>query len=367
MKKILQIQPWIDNKEASYIKKIVSKTYLTESFETKKLEKRFKKKFNSNYAIAISNWTNGLFISLKAFDISKGDEVIVPNLTFIASINAVIMAGATPVICEIDEKNLSLDLNHLEKIITKKTKAVIPVHLYGHSCDMDKLRKITSKKKIKIIEDAAQSIGAKFKRKFLGSIGDIGGFSFYGNKIITTGEGGIILTNSLKLKNKMYKLKNHGRSKKGIFKHNSIGYNFMFTDLQAAIGNVQLDKLEKILKKKSMIYKNYKNQLSNIKEISFIEALSKNTPVHWFSNIFLKDKKKLQKYLDKKNIQTRDMFYPIHLQPCYKDKNIIKLTKKNYFISEKIYKTGLSLPSSYNLTLNEQKYIINVIKNYFKK
>ena len=104
-------------------------------------------------------------------------------------------------------------------------------------------------KKIKIIEDAAQSIGAKFKRKFLGSIGDIGGFSFYGNKIITTGEGGIILTNSLKLKNKMYKLKNHGRSKKGIFKHNSIGYNFMFTDLQAAIGNVQLDKLEKILKK----------------------------------------------------------------------------------------------------------------------
>ena len=119
-------------------------------------------------------------------------------------------------------------------------------------------------------------------------------FHFYGNKIITTGEGGIILTNSLKLKNKMYKLKkNHGRSKREIFKHNSIGYNFMFTDLQAAIGNVQLDKLEKILKKKSMIYKNYRNQLSNIKEISFIEALSKNTPVHWFK-YFSWDKKKLQ-------------------------------------------------------------------------
>ena len=206
MKKIIQIEPWIGLDESNYIKQVVNKTFLTEAAETKRFENKIKKKFKSKYALAVSNWTNGLYMSLKAFNIGKGDEVIVPNVTFIATVNSVIMAGATPVICEIDEKNLSLDINHFKKIISKKTKAVIPVHLYGYCCNLDILNRICSKKKIKIIEDAAQAIGAKYKKKYLGTIGEIGGFSFYGNKIITTGEGGVILTNSAKLK-KMYELK----------------------------------------------------------------------------------------------------------------------------------------------------------------
>ena len=270
MKKIIQIEPWIGLDESNYIKQVVNKTFLTEAAETKRFEDKIKKKFKSKYALAVSNWTNGLYMSLKAFNIGKGDEVIVPNVTFIATVNSVIMAGATPVICEIDEKNLSLDINHFKKIISKKTKAVIPVHLYGYCCNLDILNRICSKKKIKIIEDAAQAIGAKYKKKYLGTIGQIGGFSFYGNKIITTGEGGVILTNSAKLKKKMYELKNHGRSKKGIFKHDSIGYNFMFTEMQAAIGNIQLNKLNKILKKKEMIFKLYKKELSKIKNINFM-------------------------------------------------------------------------------------------------
>ena len=147
MKKITQIEPWIGPDESNYIKKVVNKTFLTEAAETKKFENRITKKFKSNYALAVSNWTNGLYMSLKAFNIGRGDEVIVPNITFIATVNSVIMAGATPVICEINEKNLSLDIYHFKKIITKKTKAVIPVHLYGYCCDLDLLKKICSKKK----------------------------------------------------------------------------------------------------------------------------------------------------------------------------------------------------------------------------
>ena len=308
MKKIIQIEPWIGLDESNYIKQVVNKTFLTEAAETKRFEDKIKKKFKSKYALAVSNWTNGLYMSLKAFNIGKGDEVIVPNVTFIATVNSVIMAGATPVICEIDEKNLSLDINHFKKIISKKTKAVIPVHLYGYCCNLDILNRICSKKKIKIIEDAAQAIGAKYKKKYLGTIGQIGGFSFYGNKIITTGEGGVILTNSAKLKKKLYELKNHGRSKKGIFKHDSIGYNFMFTEMQAAIGNIQLSKLNKILKKKETIFKLYKKELSKIKNINFMTPVKFNKPVHWFSNIFTKKKMDLKNIL-RIEIYKREIFF----------------------------------------------------------
>ena len=309
MKKIIQIEPWIGLDESNYIKQVVNKTFLTEAAETKRFEDKIKKKFKSKYALAVSNWTNGLYMSLKAFNIGKGDEVIVPNVTFIATVNSVIMAGATPVICEIDEKNLSLDINHFKKIISKKTKAVIPVHLYGYCCNLDILNRICSKKKIKIIEDAAQAIGAKYKKKYLGTIGQIGGFSFYGNKIITTGEGGVILTNSAKLKKKLYELKNHGRSKKGIFKHDSIGYNFMFTEMQAAIGNIQLSKLNKILKKKETIFKLYKKELSKIKNINFMTPVKFNKPVHWFSNIFTKKKKMDLKNILRIEIYKREIFF----------------------------------------------------------
>ena len=190
--------------------------------------------------------------------------------------------------------------------------AIIPVHLYGHCCDLDKLRRIAGKK-IKIIEDAAQAIGSKFNKKFLGTIGDFGGYSFYGNKIITTGEGGVILTNKKNYEKKLYMIKNHGRSRKGIFVHENVGFNFMFTEVQAAIGNIQLKKLNKILAKKKQIFKRYKKNLSNVGDLRFMQPIKGNEPVHWFSNIFTKKKYNLKKFLKKKNIETRDFFYPINL------------------------------------------------------
>ena len=365
MFKISQTQPWIDNKEANYIKNVVKKTFLTENNETKKFELKVKNFCRSKYAISISNWTAGLFACLKVLNIKKGDEVIVPDLTFIATVNSVLMTGATPVLCDVNKENFNIDINKIKKLINNKTKAIIPVHLYGHSCQMDTLNKICKKNKIFLVEDAAQALGATFKKKKLGNLGDMGGFSFYGNKIITTGEGGIILTNKKKYRDQIYQLKNHGRKKKGTFKHEKVGYNFMFTEMQAAIGNIQMNKLNKILKKKKFIFDYYKKNLSGLNNIEFMKPIKGNKPVYWFSNIIVKNKKKLKEYLKKYKIETRDIFYPIHKQPCYKNTNLIKNLDNNFSVSEKIYYRGLSLPSGYQLKLSELNYIISVIKKFY--
>lgn len=362
---INQIQPWINNEEGNYLKKILKRKYLTEDKETQKFENNLKKKFKAKNAIAVSNWTNGIFLLLKAANIKKGDEVIVPNLTFIATITPIIWAGATPVLCDVDTANSCLDLNKLKKLINKKTKCIIPVHLYGHCCDLSELFKIVKHKKITIIEDAAQSMGAKYKNKFLGTIGDMGGFSFYGNKIITTGEGGVVFFKNSKLKNKIYSLKNHGRPKKGIFKHETIGYNFMFTEMQAAVGNIQLKKLNQILKKKKEIYNFYKQKLEHIKKIKFLENIKQNKPVHWFSNIIVDNKKNLKNYLYKSGIQTRDFFLPLNKQPCFIKTKLIKNINSQFPVSDYLYKSGLSLPSSYNLTQKELNYIVKMIEKFY--
>ncbi len=367
MKKINQIEPWINSKEANHIKKVINKTFLTENKETKKFENNLNKRFKTKNCMTVSNWTAGIFMCLKIIGIKPGDEVIVPNLTFIATATPIIWLGAKIVLCEVEKENLNLDLDHLEKLITKKTKCVIPVHLYGHCCDLDRLKKITKKNNIDIIEDAAQALGAKFKNKYLGTIVNFGGFSFYGNKIITTGEGGVIFFKNKSLRRRLYALKNHGRETKGIFKHNKIGYNFMFTEMQAAIGNIQLTKLNKILLKKRKIFEYYKKNLIDIKEISFMKPLTNNKPVYWFTNIFINNKKKLKSFLYENGIQTRDIFYPLNRQPCFKNIKNIKNKNYNFNISNYIYSSGISLPSHYNLTEQDLKFIVNKIRKFYKK
>lgn len=365
--KINQISPWIDNKEFKNLNSVMKKTFLTENKETFRFEKNLKKIIKAKFITTYSNWTCGLYACMKILNLKAGDEVIVPNLTFIATINSVIMANLKPVLCEIDEDSMCMDLESFKSSITSKTKAVIPVHLYGNCCDMSELKKICKKKKIYIIEDAAQAIGSKYKNDYLGTIGDLGGISFYGNKIITTGEGGAVISKNKKNYEKLYKFKNHGRMGKGIFKHKSIGFNFMFTEMQAAIGNEQLNKLSKIIKKKKKIFDYYKKNLKGLKNIIFKDPPNNCNPVYWFSNIFTKDKVKLAMYLNAKKIQTREAFYPLNLQPCYKKTNIVKNKNKKFSVSKKIYDTCLSLPSSYNLSKREQDLVIKNIKKFYGK
>lgn len=364
---IPQIEPWINKQELKELKKVIDSTFITENLATKKFENMIKKLTGSKYAIAINNGTLAQFAALVAMGIKAGDEVIIPNITFIATANAVILAGATPVLCEVNKNNFCIDYKRAAKLINNKTKMIIPVHLYGQSSNMDEAISFAKRHNILIFEDAAQGVGVRFKGKHVGTFGRAGILSFYGNKTITTAEGGVVLTNNKKIAQKVFRLKNHGRNEKGTFKHQYIGYNFAFTELQAAIGISQLKKLEKIINKKKSIYTRYMHSLSNIPELEQIKMERDCIPVYWFSSFLVKKgSKSLSSFLQKNSIQTRKFFYPLHMQPCYKNNKLVKNLGDDFSLSEKIYRQGLSLPSSYNLKIKEQNFIINKIKKFYE-
>ena len=357
---IPQIEPWIDELELVQLKRVVDNTYVTEHQE---FEGLIRDLTGSSYAVSMSNGTVALFCCLKALGIGPGDEVIVPNMTFIASSNSVLMAGATPVLCDINKTNLCIDQQKCEELITKKTKAIMPVHIYGQSCDMHNLISLSTKYGIPILEDAAQGVGVRFCGKHAGTFGELGVLSFYGNKTITCGEGGVILTDSKELRDKCYQLKNHGRLKKGTFTHNSIGYNFCFTEMQAAIGISQMHKLDRIISRKKQIYERYQAELKPVG--SFLEKINVDrncSPVWWFTSFLTHNKLELMSHLSKMGIQTREFFYPLNKQPCYKHSDF---ADRNLPVSNEVFDMGISLPSAYCLTDEEQTYIINTINEYF--
>lgn len=338
---------------------MIASTYISENEATSRFEQLIRELTGARHVIAYANGTLGLTASLMVLGVGAGDEVIVPDLTFIATANAVILAGATPVLCDIGEKGWQMSPESFRAKITPKTKAVIPVHLYGQSAPMDEIMEIAREHKIAVIEDAAESIGATYKNKHVGTIGDIGMISFYANKIITTGEGAVMLTDDDKLAKELYKMKNHGRAQKGIFVHESIGYNFSFSDLNAAIGIAQMKKLPQILARKKLINDKYAAALKNI--VEFYEPPSDVSPVYWFANIETPDAEKLETFLKANGIGSRRYFYPLHLQPCYGGK-----FGADFPNALKTYATGLSLPSSYSLTDEEQDYVISKIKEFYK-
>ena len=362
---IPQIEPWIDGEELSYLKSVIDSTYVTEHTFTKEFESRVKELTGAKHAIAVCNGTAAIFCCLKSLNIGIGDEVIVPNLTFIATANAVLLAGATPVFCDIQKEDLSFDLSKLEKCITDKTKAIIPVHLYGFSADMDSILGIADKYNLKVVEDAAQGVGVYRNKKHTGTFGDLGILSFYGNKTITCGEGGIILTDNDDLSKKCYQLKNHGRSEKGVFIHESVGFNFCFTEMQAAVGISQLNKLPKIIKAKQVLRDRYVSGLEDIKDkITPLLPDEHTSPVYWFTSFLTSYKVELQQYLKDRHIQTRDFFYPLDRQPCYHN-NVRR--GSTFDTSHELYEAVISLPSSYMLTYNDQQKVITTIKEFFRE
>ena len=353
---IPQIEPWIDSQELKYLKEAIKSTYVTENALTQRFELRIQELTGAKHVISMCNGTAALYCCLKALGIGPGDEVIVPNLTFIATANAVIMAGATPVFCDVTD-TFSIDLDSAKKCRTAKTKAILPVHLYGLSADIQDIIWFARDYNLKVIEDAAQGVGVKYNGVHVGTLGDMGILSFYGNKTITCGEGGVVLTNDSELAEKCYKLKNHGRKGKGVFIHDTIGFNFCFTEMQAAVGLAQLDKLPDIIERKQAIYDRYMREL----DLKPIIIPVHTTPVHWFTSFLVPNRPRLKYYLLSKDIQTREFFYPLDWQPCYNN-----MTHKVFFDnSHRLYEQGISLPSSCNLTSAQQGRVIREVKNFY--
>lgn len=364
---IIHIEPWIDHEELDELKKVIDSTFVTESALTAQFEEMCRKLTGASHAIAMTNGTVALYSCLKARGIGPGDEVIVPDLTFIASSNAVIMAGALPVFCDVLSDTLCIDVQSVLTKITSRTKAIMPVHLYGQSADMEAIAKISAERGLAVIEDAAQGVGVRFQGQHVGTFGEMGVLSFFGNKTITCGEGGVVLTNDDSLATTCYRLKNHGRARKGTFIHEEIGFNFCFTEMQAAIGVAQMNKLPRIIERKKEIHDRYVSELVDIKGLTPCPVDPRTEPVFWFTSFFSNETENLAAWLLDCGIQTRRFFYPLHLQPCYQKESSIALANTGSFpVSEDSYSRGLSLPSSYILTEDQQTVVIENIRIFYE-
>lgn len=358
MKFIAQMEPWIGKEEKKAIDKVLESGWVTEASKTREFENRIASFVGSKYAQVLSNGTVTLFAGMKAFGVGIGDEVIVPDFTMVASPNSVVMTGATPVLVDIKKENLCLDLDQVEKKITKKTKAIMPVAINGRAPDMDRLMNLARKYSLFVLEDAAQALGSYFKNKHLGTIGDIGSFSFSTPKVITTGQGGALVTNSREFSDKIVRIKDFGRIDRNSQGHDEIGYNFKFTDIQAAMGIAQMDKLSWRLRRKKEMYRLYRDSLRSVSGVQFIETdLEQTSP--WFIDIIVDNPLKLQKFLKSKNIGTR-VFYPaIHTTKPYV--GFGKFPNSLWMSTH-----GLWLPSSTFLRDSDIILVCNSVKEYYE-
>ncbi len=364
MEKIIQIEPWIDNSELKQLSRLIDSTYVTENALTKEFEEKTANLTKSPFAISVCNGTAGLFCALKALNLSAGDQVIVPNITFIASATAVILAGLDVVLVDVDPHTACINKNSLKNAINEKTKVIMPVHLYGISCEMDDIIAIAKENNISIVEDASQGVGVFYNNKHVGLFGDFGVLSYYGNKTITTGEGGVVLTKEKELKDKIYMLKNHGRMNKGTFIHETLGWNFSFTEMQAAIGISQMNKLPTIINKKLDLYRRYSNKLKS-KNIQMKKVpASTSSAVHWFSNVICEDAENLQNFLKSFGIPSRRIFYPLNKQPCLINHKNVLFSSKYFSYSERAYKSILSLPSSILMKKEQFDFIVEKLNKY---
>ena len=300
-----------------------------------KFEKALADYHEMKYAVMTSNCTTALHLSLKALNIGAGDEVICPDLTFIAPANMVKLSNASLVLIDIDPDTLTIDPALLEKKITKRTKAIIVVHQFGHAAHMDEIIQIAEKYDIKIIEDNAESIGATYKGKMLGTFGDISTYSFFGNKIISTGEGGALLTNKKDIAVRSRELRDHGMNHKKKYHHIDLGYNYRMTNMQAAIGLAQIEKLDQILSMRKEQMELYYEELKNLKGISLRKFADWCNPVHWLLTITLDaeyDRNDLILFMQKNGVECRQMINPVHQAEHFK-----KVFKTHEFKNSKKY------------------------------
>ncbi len=345
-----QIQPWIDDEDADAVRSAVSSTFVTENQQTRAFEREMEAYTGARHAIAYTNATCGLFAILRALGIGPGDEVLVPDMTFIATAGAVILAGATPVFCDVDPNSLMLTPETAAPRITARTRAIVPVHLYGMAADIAAFGALARQHNLKIVEDAAQAIGVRFEGRHAGTISSAGVISFYGNKTLTTGEGGVILTNDQSVAEEVYRLKNHGRLEKGVFVHDRIGFNFSFTEMQAALGRSQLRKLDRIIADKARVRDCYAKRLAGIHGVRLQQPPPRVSPVYWFTNVLVDDAAALSRALAEAKIQTRRFFYPLHCQPCFATSEESQSCGGTFLHSSAAFVQGLSLPSSYGLS-----------------
>ena len=367
-------EPWISNDDKQIVNKALSQSMLTLGPQLEKFEKDFCKYSKSKYAVAVSNCTAALHLSLMALGIKKDDEIIIPDLTFVADANAVLACNAKPVITDINQNNFFLSISNLKKNITKKTKAIIPVHIYGQVCNIEEILDVAKDNNLKVIEDCAHAVGTFHKSKHVGTLGNTGCFSFYPTKNITTAEGGMVITNSKQIAEKVRKLRSHGMTKSlknrysseypWIFDIIEPGYNYRLDEIRAALGITQLKRIKKIneLRKKASLY--YYKNLLNIPGIILPDMVNDKSHSYHLYTIRVKSPYKLSrnqlfKKLKDNGIRTTVYWMPVHKYTAYQQ----FAKKSNVTNTTKIYDEILALPLFPNISKIHQNNVIRVIKS----
>ncbi|PWU03515.1 MAG: pyridoxal phosphate-dependent aminotransferase [Candidatus Melainabacteria bacterium] len=352
-------QPQVGELEHQLIEEVLASNYLNEGLITEKFEAELARRLGVRHAVAVTSGTAALYLSLYALGIRQGDEVIVPDLTFIATANAVTMCGARVVLVDIDPDSLNMDPGAFEQAITPRTKAVIPVHVSGRGADMQAIMAIARSKEIAVVEDAAEALMSAHKGKLLGTHGRLGCFSFSANKTITTGQGGLVVTNDSDLHTRLKQLKDQGRASRGTGGddlHPVVGFNFKLTNLQAAVGLGQLQLLDGRLKRIQEIYTVYKSELSGLTKIKIIGFNTEDGEIPQWVDVIAEDRDGLDAKLTESDIHCRRFWHPLHTQKPYLSSD------GNFPNSSKLSKKALWLPSAFTHSDNDIKRVCEEIK-----
>lgn len=375
---ILLSGPNISGNEWKYVKDCLDTQWVSSvGSYVNKFEQMVAEFAGCKFGVAASNGTSALHISLELLGVKRNDYVIVPNVTFVASLNSIKYTKADPILMDIDPETWQMDLNLLEEFLEKDTyikgnylflkknnrriPAIMPVHVLGNMCDMDKLTGIAQKYKLQVVEDATEALGSYYKNKHAGSFGILGCFSFNGNKIITTGGGGVIVTNDEDLAKRAKHLTTQAKCDPFEYIHDQIGYNYRLVNVLAAMGVAQMEQLPDFIKRKHEIDAFYKKTLSGLGDISFQKVVPEVNPNYWLFTFKTKKQKELLKILNEKNMQSRPFWVPM---------NQLKMFKKSLYInradvSDEVYSSCLSIPCSTNITDHELESITDTIKSCF--
>lgn len=358
-------EPTLGGNELKYVQQAIEANWISSAGSfIRDFEARFAAACGTKYGIACANGTVAMHLAMATLGLEPGDEVIIPTFTMIATANAVTYCGAKPVLVDMEPNYWQMAIDQVAAKITPRTRAIVPVHIYGHPTDMDPLMELAEKHGLLVIEDSAEAHGAEYKGRRCGSLGDAAGFSFYGNKIITTGEGGMVVTNNREIAKLAWNLRDHAFSHERHFWHKFVGFNYRMTNLQAAVGLAQVEQMDQFIANRRRNAAEYTCRLSTIPGITTPPQAAWAKNVYWMYGILVDEaayglnRDQLRQVLAEHGVETRTFFIPMHCQPIYWQ----AYKGQRYPVAEALCQKGFYLPSASSLTLAEIEYITDVIR-----
>jgi perosamine synthetase len=355
--RIEQIEPFFDHDEIDGVTDSIRRGWLTEGPHAADFLSAIQADTGARHAVLAPNGTLGLFLALLALDLPRDSEILIPTFTFYASATAAVFAGLRPVFVDVDAETFNLDIEALESLVTERTKAIMPVHVYGHCAPLDRVLEFAARHDLKVIEDAAQAYGVAYQGRHAGTWGDVGVISFFADKTITMGEGAVVLTDDDALYERLRLLRNQGRLSSGTFVHDALGMNFRVTDLQCAVGRAQLRKLPDIVAKKQANHARYVANLTDVSGVRWMQVQPGSTHVPFRFAMLSERQAEVVAALEAAGVQTRGFFHPLHLQPALQ-----KYAHGPLPVAETISQNGICLPVHLGLTPTDIEEISHIIR-----